>query len=130
MAMSRHSNRADVPCNGCTLCCQGDLIRLEPKELARGYRTEPHPVVPAAMMLAHKPNGDCVYLETGRCTIHDLAPMMCRVADCRSLAVRFDFETARRLHAMRLIDIRVWDHGRMLIEKERGWSSGGVSPDE
>jgi Fe-S-cluster containining protein len=68
-------------------------------------------------MLAHQSNGDCIYLESGRCSIHDHAPSLCRSADCRSIAVKYDFETARRLHAMHLIDIRVWDHGRMLLEK-------------
>jgi len=37
-------------------------------------------------VLAHKDNGDCVYLdrETG-CTIHDDAPAICREFDCRTL---------------------------------------------
>ncbi|MBI3112842.1 MAG: YkgJ family cysteine cluster protein [Ignavibacteriales bacterium] len=116
--MSRFTKRVQVPCHGCTLCCQGDLIRLEPKEFAQGYATEPHPIMPGALMLAHQPNGDCIYLKAGQCGIHDHAPLMCRVADCRTIAVRFDFETARKLHQRRLIDIRVWDHGRMLIEKD------------
>lgn len=116
--MKRHITRAVVPCNGCTLCCQGDLIRIEPHEHALPFRTEPHPVMAGARMLAHKPNGDCIYLESGRCTIHGHAPELCQAADCRIIAAKYDFETARRLHAMRLIDIRVWDHGRMLIEKD------------
>ena len=68
-------------------------------------------------MLAHKPNGECIYLESDRCGIHDRAPVLCRSADCRSIAIKFDFETARQLHALRLIDIRIWDHGRILIKE-------------
>jgi hypothetical protein len=68
-------------------------------------------------MLAHKPNGECVYLKKNGCSIHDHAPFLCRLADCRSLALRFDFETARRLHAVKRLDIRVWDQGHRLLEK-------------
>jgi Fe-S-cluster containining protein len=98
------------------LCCQGDAIRLEPEDVPGDYETEPHPSIPGALMLAHKANGDCVYLEHYRCSIHDRAPSLCRTADCRSLALRYDFETAMQLHATHTIDIRVWDQGRRLIE--------------
>lgn len=92
-------------------------MRLEQGETTEGYLTAPHPFVAGALMLAHKQNGECIYLEPTGCTIHDHAPSLCQSADCRSIAVQYDFDTARRLHAMRLIDIRVWDHGRVLIEK-------------
>jgi Fe-S-cluster containining protein len=36
-----------------------------------------------ARMLAHKPNGDCIYLGDGYCTIHDMAPAVCKAFDCR-----------------------------------------------
>ncbi len=68
-------------------------------------------------MLAHKPNGECVYLDKDGCSIHDHAPSLCRIADCRSLALRFDYEMARHLHAMNKLDIRVWDQGNKLLEK-------------
>ncbi len=120
--MKRALKTIDVPCNGCTLCCQGDLIRLEKNESAEEYQTEPHPFIPGGLVLAHKPNGECIYLQSDGCSIHDRAPELCRLADCRTIGAKFDFETARRLHAMRLIDIRVWDHGRMLIEEAKGRS--------
>ena len=68
-------------------------------------------------MLAHKPNGECVYLANNGCSIHEHAPSLCRLADCRSLALRFDYETAKRLHAINRLDIRVWDQGHKLLEK-------------
>ncbi len=105
-----------VPCNGCTLCCQGDAVRLEPEDMAAGYQTEAHPYIAGALMIAHKPNGDCVYLDERGCSIHDHAPSLCRSADCRSVAVRFDFENAMRLHRLGRLDIRVWDQGRILLE--------------
>lgn len=106
-----------VPCNGCTPCCQGDAVRLEEEDLLAGYKTEPHPVIPGALMLAHKPNGECIYLQEDHCSIHDRTPSLCRIADCRSLALRYDFKTALKLHEMNKIDIKVWDQGRRLIEQ-------------
>ena len=109
----------EVPCNGCTLCCQDDAIRLLPEDDALQYRAVPHSHIPGALMLAHKPNGDCIYLNEHGCSIHDGAPSLCRSADCRSIAVRLDFETARKLHLMKNLDLRVWDHGHMLLETKR-----------
>jgi hypothetical protein len=104
-----------VPCNGCTLCCQGDAIRLQAEDRAEEYRTEPHPYVPGALMIAHKRNGDCTYLDEQGCSIHDRAPSLCRSADCRSLAMKIDFETAKLLHATGRLDFRVWDQGHKLL---------------
>jgi hypothetical protein len=81
-----------------------------------GYRTEPHPYIPGALMIAHKPNGECVYLDEKGCSIHDHAPSLCRIADCRSIATRFTFESAMQLHRLGRLDIRVWDQGRKLLE--------------
>lgn len=105
-----------VPCNGCTLCCQGDAVRLEPEDLSMGYQTEPHPYIPGALMIAHKSNGECIYLDEHGCSIHDHAPSMCRTADCRSLAARISFESAKALHQLGRLDIRVWDQGHRLLE--------------
>lgn len=106
-----------VPCNGCTLCCQGDAIRLTEEDNPADYITEPHPYIAGALMLAHKPNGDCIYLDNNGCSIHDRAPALCRSADCRSIALKYDFDTAMRLHQMKRIDIRVWDKGNDLINE-------------
>jgi len=107
--------RQVVPCNGCTLCCQKDALRLEPEDRASDYQTEPHPYIPGALMLAHKPTGECVYLGEQGCTIHDRAPSLCRSADCRSVAARLDLETALKLHTLGRLDFRVWDQGRKLL---------------
>ena len=106
----------EVPCNGCTLCCQGDAIRLQPEDDASQYLTEPHPYAAGTLMLAHKPNGDCIYMTNSGCSIHDRAPLLCRAADCRSIAAQLDFETARKLHLMKKLDLRVWDQGHKLLE--------------
>jgi Fe-S-cluster containining protein len=108
-----------VPCNGCTLCCQGDAIRLEENELGMDYLTEPHPYIPGAVMLAHKANGECIYLNEQGCSIHGRAPSLCRTADCRGVAARLDFATAQLLHRSGKLDIRVWDQGQKLLEEMR-----------
>src|SRR5512140_1535583 len=117
--MLRKQPFKDVPCNGCTLCCQGDAIRLEPEDPVEEYQTEPHPYIPGALMLSHKPNGECIYLEEHGCSIHGRAPSLCRVADCRAVALKIDFETATRLHAMGRLDFRVWNKGHELLQQMR-----------
>jgi hypothetical protein len=108
-----------VPCNGCTLCCQGDAIRLTKDDNPKDYITEPHPYIDGELMLAHKPNGDCIYLDESGCTIHERTPSLCRSADCRSIALKYDFNTAMQMHQMKRIDIRVWDKGNDLLNKIR-----------
>ena len=105
-----------VPCNGCTLCCHKDAIRLLPEDTVSLYNTEPHPYIPGGVMLAHKPNGECVYLRENGCSIHDTAPVLCRSADCRTIALRYDFETARSFHVLGMLDLRVWDQGKKLLD--------------
>ncbi len=68
-------------------------------------------------MVAHKENGDCIYVVENGCAIHNNAPSLCRSADCRSLALKFDFVTAVKLHNLKRIDIRAWDQGNNLLEK-------------
>jgi hypothetical protein len=119
-----------VPCQGCRLCCQGDAVRLEEEDLSRGYESEPHPYIPGALMLAHKPNGDCVYLDEHGCTIHGRAPSLCRAADCRSVALRYDLRAAQTLHAMGRLSFDVWDKGNQLLadmkaELARGGNEAG-----
>jgi hypothetical protein len=86
------------------------------------YQTEPHPYIPGALMIAHKPNGECIYLNEHGCSIHDRAPSLCRSADCRSIAIRLSFEQANAFHVTGRLDFRVWLQGHKLLEamkKER-----------
>jgi len=108
-----------VPCSGCTLCCQKDAVPLKEEDRTENYLTEPHPYIPGALMVAHKPNGECIYLEAQGCSIHNRAPSLCRAADCRAVALQIDLETARQLHLMGRLDFRVWDKGRELVEAEK-----------
>ena len=73
-----------VPCNGCTACCHDDAVRILPHEDASRWQTEPHPYMAGALMLAHKPNGDCIYLGEGGCTRQADKPQQCHEMDISS----------------------------------------------
>lgn len=77
----------DVPCDGCTLCCKGDAVRILPHEPQDKWQTEPHPYKAGARMIAHKPNGDCFYLGESGCTIQHDKPQQCWEMDCRRVAL-------------------------------------------
>lgn len=101
-----------VPCNGCTLCCHNDAVRLYPDEVDR-YDTEPHWLNPSLRMLAHQANGDCIYLGADGCTIHDRRPRLCRTMDCRTFA-RMPYTRVRKFPKPSRM-IAVWRRGRDLL---------------
>lgn len=105
----------DVPCNGCTLCCHGDAVRLLPGDNPEEYQTEPHPYKPGELMLAHKPTGECVYLGESGCTIQDTKPLMCREMDCRRIAQSISWTQARKLDAKGAFPMMIWRRGRDLM---------------
>lgn len=76
---------SDVPCNGCTLCCQSGAVILMPGE--EGYETEQF--ADGVKMLAHKPDGSCVYLTESGCGIYERRPSVCRLYDCRKMFMEF-----------------------------------------
>lgn len=103
-----------VPCNGCTLCCQNDLLRLLPGDDPSQYETMPHPLMPGQLALAHKPEGSCVYLGSTGCSIHERRPQMCREMDCRIVAQRMTFTQAQQYNI-----VAVWRRGRELSTKAK-----------
>jgi Fe-S-cluster containining protein len=78
-----------VPCGSCTACCRTQWVFLDPDsgDVPALYDTvdviDPKSGAPVKA-LAHKPSGECVYLGSTGCTIHDRAPAMCRAFDCRA----------------------------------------------
>jgi Fe-S-cluster containining protein len=82
-----------VPCNGCTACCQRDLIFLKPElgDVVETYETfaATNPLTgEQGIALKHKPGGGCIYVDEHGCTIHDRAPVVCREFDCRALYLK------------------------------------------
>lgn len=108
-----------VPCNGCTLCCKCDALRLLPGDDPKQYETEPHPTQPGALMLAHKENGDCFYLTDTGCGIHARRPRMCRTMDCRLFPEQISYHEARALHLNGRLNIAIWFRGLELASKPR-----------
>ena len=85
-----------VPCNGCTACCQNDLIMLHPEmgdDPARypgGLMRATNPITgESGLALRHKEGGGCWYVGPNGCTIHDRAPAVCKEFDCRRLLKQF-----------------------------------------
>lgn len=92
-----------VPCNGCTLCCQGfQAVFIKPNkgDVAENYKTKPYAnsrTGITALMLDHKPNGDCIYLDEGGCTIYDTRPHHCRLYDCRKVLLTLPHKHREKL---------------------------------
>jgi Fe-S-cluster containining protein len=107
--------RANVPCGSCHLCCKSEVLALMPDEgdkvetYEHEYITLPMGRVP---VLKHKPNGDCVYLGPEGCTIHDRAPVICRIFDCRRWFLAHSRPERRRMIADSLATKAVFAAGR------------------
>lgn len=99
-----------VPCNGCTRCCQSDAVRILPHEDASKWKTEPHPMGKGARMLAHNKQGGCYYLGDSGCTIQHDKPQVCYEMDCRNLAQTMSFTQARQWRV-----VHVWRRGKDLL---------------
>lgn len=117
-ALSGHAQQARneqgyVPCDGCTLCCRRDAIRILPNDDPTQFQTIPHDHFAGQLMLDHKANGDCVYLGDVGCSIHGRAPQMCKEMDCRKLAQAIKKKDLKRYG----LPLRVWERGRRLIGK-------------
>lgn len=81
-----------VPCNGCMACCKHERIILHPEhDQPLKYLTVPTRKGDGepALMLRHKPNGECIYLAKDGCSIHGDAPWACRQFDCRKWLLGF-----------------------------------------
>jgi len=77
-----------TPCNGCTACCRGNqAVEIRPDQ-GDNPAHYPHKAIENCagvmkLVLARKPNGDCIHLGAKGCAIHDTRPATCRAFDCR-----------------------------------------------
>lgn len=108
------TDRASVPCNGCTLCCQKDAIVLLP-ERGDDISQYKHSIVDGVPMV-NKVDGHCVYLIDGKCSIWDRAPFMCRLFDCRLWYLSKTRAERRRLVKSGHADREVFDAGRARLD--------------
>ena len=115
--------RYDVPCNGCTLCCKHDLVRILPFEDPDQWVTVPHPYREGERALSHQPNGDCIYLGDAGCTIHDTKPQICREMDCRNIARAITWTQMRKANAKGVLNMAVWRRGKDLSKSDKSPTS-------
>ena len=115
------SDRVSVPCGACRACCRSDAVFLHPEmgddpTLYQTVKTT-HPLTgQSAHMLAHKKNGECVYLGEGGCTIHDRAPAICREFDCRRMYLQTPRIDRKRMIREGVFSKAVFDAGRDRLE--------------
>lgn len=105
-----------VPRNGCVRCCQGEAVEVNRKfgDQVSSYHVERHE---GTWILAHKPNGDCVYLGPQGCTIWRRRPAVCRSFDCRTFVRDVRLDPALHRIASRAV---VAQGRRLLQEEEKG----------
>lgn len=108
--------RANVPCGSCHLCCKSEVLALMPDE---GDDVESYqhdlidiPNIGNIPVLKHKSNGDCIYLGDEGCTIHDRAPFICRIFDCRRWFLAHSRTDRRRMIADSIATKGVFAAGR------------------
>jgi Fe-S-cluster containining protein len=89
-----------MACNLCGNCCHIFFINLTESEYrSKSYQTifQNHEFIEdfkkaeeiGANILAKKPNGNCIYLENNKCSIHQKRPQVCRPFFCDSKNPQF-----------------------------------------
>ncbi len=79
----------EVPCNGCTRCCQSSqLLLLHPEQGddVNSYHSRSFTDATSGktvFALAADRDGRCLYLGASGCTIYERRPFLCRSFDCR-----------------------------------------------
>lgn len=86
----------NVPCNGCSLCCQLFSPYLTPEEVSSGKypislvnpkpeQLEKNPELGPIVVMFKNKNGGCSMWKDGQCTIYEDRPKACRQFDCRTV---------------------------------------------
>lgn len=107
------------------MCCTNEEIVLHPEHGDRPELYVTRPGVDATqgglpvLLLAQKPNGDCHYLQDGRCSIHAIRPSICRAFSC------VDWFRRKTRAERRQIE-RIAPGARAIFARGRQLSEGGV----
>lgn len=117
--------RPPIKCNGCTKCCQEDMIRLTDQEIVEDHYltrevtlTGPAGVIkyvaldikPGSESRSRAHLGECVYLGPRGCSIHLRRPHACRLADCRDYFAAYDKPTRRKM-------AKKWPHAKVVFDE-------------
>jgi len=111
--------RADVPCGTCTLCCRTLIVPLAQEEYEQydwAWVVKPDGTR-LGRALRRQPDGSCVYLETGGCSIHGRAPHVCQRFDCRELFLKSDRAGRRAAVKSGKLPKALFDKGREMLSK-------------
>ena len=115
--------RSNVPCGSCSLCCRADVIMLMPEE-GDDVASYEHNITTLAgtsrAVVKKGDDGNCIYLKSGRCSIWDRAPAICRVFDCRGWYLSKTRPERRRLVKQGIADQAVFDAGRERLPSLEG----------
>lgn len=65
-------------------------------------------------MLKSQPNGDCFYLGADGCTIHEHAPFMCKIYDCREQHRMYSKEVREDMVRRGLLNKEILRRGAIL----------------
>lgn len=85
---------SDVPCNGCTMCCEILSPYLTPDEISSGKypislvqptpeQLRDNPNIGPTVTMFKNAQGGCAMFIDNRCSIYDYRPISCRQFDCR-----------------------------------------------
>lgn len=92
-----------VNCGTCHACCHS-IVLLHPTDDASQYKTTRHA---GRTILERKPNGDCTYLEQGKCSIWPNHPAVCQAFDCAA-----HYMSMTRARRRKLIDPAIHKAGQ------------------
>ena len=85
-------------CNGCTACCRGDTIELQPGDDPAQFETTERD---GKLYLRNGRDGDCIYLLDDGCAIYDRQPRQCRAFNCVDYFKSKSRQQRRALERMR-----------------------------
>jgi Fe-S-cluster containining protein len=93
-------NKQEPICTQCGLCCQLFSINLDEAEYKSGkfktifgdletFEDFAEAEVCGAHLLAQTDTGACIYLQEGKCSIHERRPAVCQEFFCRGTEPKF-----------------------------------------
>lgn len=115
---------AVVPCGTCQLCCKGfSAVMLLPDhgDIPTLYKTNrlPMPGFEESDFLQWKANGDCIHLTADGCGVHDFAPFMCRIFDCREQHRMYSKAERESLVKKGMLKANVLRRGAIMLHQQK-----------
>lgn len=114
-----------LPCGTCRLCCHAEVVTLEEQDDRTLFDPDMLYTIPLedgpAWAMKHKPNGECIALAEGGCSIYEIRPIICRTFDCRAAYLKisklYSRADRRRLAKKGHLDPKVYNQGRKMLDE-------------